>query len=275
MNAIRRHSDRRAYLAAMAIPAMLIGSSLSVPSAQASYIVTLAQDGPNVVASGSGTIDLTGLSFLGNGVVSAIITPDIGLIRTGPEPGPGSAISAYGGFTWPLSFGSGGETVANIGSGDFVGIEANASSKDVEVPAGYTSGDPLSDTATYDNQTFSSLGATPGTYEWTWGTGAHADSFTLQIGAVAVPAPPIGRGLPVLLAVGGLLVGAKLLERSRDAGFNIVGNYLDATGLGMNAILQIRSAPAIPQRDSEQKDCYRIALSRRVYLLSRGHRRHI
>jgi hypothetical protein len=175
--------------------------------------VTLTQQGANVVATGSGTIDLTGLSFLSNGVVSAIITPDIGLIRTGPEPGPGSAISAYGGFTGPLSFGSGGETVANTGSGDFVGIEANASSKDVEVPVGYTSGDPLSDTATYDNATFATLGATPGTYVWTWGSGATADRFTLQIGAV--PAPSIGRGLPLILAVGGILFGAKLLERSK------------------------------------------------------------
>lgn len=30
-----------------------------------------------------------------------------------------------------------------------------------------------------------------------------------------VPAPVIGRGLPVLLAVGGILFGAKLLERSK------------------------------------------------------------
>jgi hypothetical protein len=36
--------------------------------------------------------------------------------------------------------------------------------------------------------------------------------------AAAVPAPPIGRGLPVLLAVGGLLFGAKLLERSKKLG---------------------------------------------------------
>jgi hypothetical protein len=32
---------------------------------------------------------------------------------------------------------------------------------------------------------------------------------------VAVPAPPIGRGIPVFLAVSGLLFGAKLRERSR------------------------------------------------------------
>ena len=81
------------------------------------------------------------------------------------------------------------------------------------MPSLYTSGNPLSDTSTYDNATFSSLGATPGTYVWTWGSGATADSFTLQIGAV--PAPLIGHGLPVLLAVGGVLFGAKLWERRK------------------------------------------------------------
>jgi hypothetical protein len=63
-----------------------------------------------------------------------------------------------------------------------------------------------------DNQTFSSLGATPGTYEWTWGSGAN-QSFTFDI--EAVPVPLIGRGLPVLLAVGGLLFGAKSLEGTK------------------------------------------------------------
>ena len=42
--------------------AMLIG--LSAPSAQAGYVVDLTQQGSNVVASGSGAIDLTGLIFL-------------------------------------------------------------------------------------------------------------------------------------------------------------------------------------------------------------------
>jgi hypothetical protein len=140
---------------AVAIPAMLIGSGLSAPSAQAGYVVTLTQVGSNVVATGSGPIDLTGLSFIGNNVVSPTITPDIGVIRTGPAPNLPSSASGYSGFTGPKNFGSGGQTVANIGTGNFVGIEANASSIDVEVPVGYTSGDPLSDTATYNNQTSS------------------------------------------------------------------------------------------------------------------------
>ena len=49
--------------------AMVIGSGLSAPPAQAAYIVTLAQVGSNVVATGSGTIDTAGLSFETSGAL--------------------------------------------------------------------------------------------------------------------------------------------------------------------------------------------------------------
>jgi hypothetical protein len=39
--------------------------------------------------------------------------------------------------------------------------------------------------------------------------------------SVAVPAPVIGHGLPALLAVGGLLFGAKLLERGKRGGLQL------------------------------------------------------
>jgi len=62
---------------------MLIGSGLS---AQAGYIVTLEQQGPNVVANGSGPIDLTGLTggFI-DGNNTANIEPFNGQILTGPS----------------------------------------------------------------------------------------------------------------------------------------------------------------------------------------------
>jgi hypothetical protein len=73
------------------------------------------------------------------------------------------------------------------------------------VPIGYVSGSALSDTSTYDNATFNSLGVTPGTYVWTWGSGANADSFTLNIGAAVVPEPSslllLGAAFAVLLFV--------------------------------------------------------------------------
>jgi hypothetical protein len=54
------------------------------------------------------------------------------------------------------------------------------------VPHGYVSGSSLSDSATYNNATFNSLGVTPGTYVWTWGTGPD-QKFTLDAVAPAVP----------------------------------------------------------------------------------------
>ena len=102
------------------------------------------------------------------------------------------------------------------------------------MPSGYTSGSALSDTSTYDDASFSTLGVvTPGSYVWTWGSGADADSFTLDI--VSVPAPVIDQGLPVVLAVGGVLLGAKLLERNskrRSLGTRAVSGRRKAQRLG-------------------------------------------
>jgi hypothetical protein len=167
--------------------AMLIG--LSALSARAGYVVDLTQQGSDVVATGSGPIDLTGLTFFSTDNFSGPeITPNGGDdpinmdILTGPR---GQPFDIYTGLTGPASFGSGGGAGGDSASGDFVGMTA---STDLYVPDGYVSGSPLSDTATYDSQTFSSLGATPGTYKWTWGTGPN-QNFTLVIGAAAVPEP--------------------------------------------------------------------------------------
>jgi hypothetical protein len=39
----------------------------------------------------------------------------------------------------------------------------------------------LTDSSTYAGQTLGGLGAAPGTYEWTWGSGAN-QNFTLVVG---------------------------------------------------------------------------------------------
>jgi hypothetical protein len=112
-----------------------------------------------------------------------------------------------GSFIGPLSFGNGGNTLADIGSGDRVGFYNLTF---VFVPPGYVSGNSLSDISIYENQTFSSLGVTPGTYEWTWGNGSD-QNFTL----IAVPEPRVG----LLLGAGFLLlVGVRLRQLRLGSG---------------------------------------------------------
>ena len=101
-----------------------------------------------------------------------------------------------------MSFGSGGSTLADTGSGSLVGIVAPVSR--IILPAGYVSGGSLSDTSTYDDQTFASLGVTPGVYEWTWGTGPN-QNFTLDV----VPEPSS------LLLLGVALAGLPLVRTRR------------------------------------------------------------
>jgi hypothetical protein len=107
------------------------------------------------------------------------------------------ATDSYSGFIGPWSFGSRLFTFPSSGSGDIVGIDRAGNV--IYVPAGYASDGALFDTSTYAGQSFSSLGVTPGSYVWTWGSGAHADSFTLDIVAGTVPEPS---SLPLLMPLG-------------------------------------------------------------------------
>jgi hypothetical protein len=167
------------------IAALLIGTGLSAPPAQAqpsSFVVTLTEEGPNVVATGSGTINTTDLRFGGETMVTAVIAPDVAAIFTGPTGFTPTTV--YSGFAGPTNFGSGSGIDVSSGSGMRVGI--SVSHDTIFVPRGYVSGSPLMSTSTWDDATFSSLGVTPGTYVWTWGSGANAGSFTLR---AAVPEP--------------------------------------------------------------------------------------
>jgi hypothetical protein len=187
--------------------AIVLAWLLSARPAQAlgpfPYVVKLQQVGPDVVATGSGSIDLTGLTFFRSTSLDPAIHPfkyylgnclDCGstFVNTGPTSSTVDSYSNPGG--WGANFGGGGTTVANSGSGNMVGIATNVwvnvggfrSVNLLSVPKGYVSGTFLSDSATYNGKTFATLGVRPGSYVWKWGTGAN-QNFTLQI----LPGPSI------------------------------------------------------------------------------------
>jgi hypothetical protein len=178
-----RHVNVKAKLALSAF--MLLG--VTVTANANPYVLTLEQDGPNVVATGTGEIDLTGLGFytntVGNGV---LVWPSFDYTITGS----GAGIAIYYplvSIKGPSNYGSGDYTGASTSKGDNVGLSGQG--QELFVPIGYVSDSPLSDSATYDDATFASLGITPGTYVWTWGTGAD-QSYTIDVGSPsAVPLP--------------------------------------------------------------------------------------
>src|SRR5947207_606731 len=182
---------------------LVTGSLFSARPAQA-YTVTLEQMGANVVATGSGAINLTGLTLSFPGAISFVqVFASLGTIETGALGVPNDFVDGYTGFAGPPSFGSGGLFFPNTGSGDFVGISSFLGF--LVVPQGYVSGAALSDSMTFNNQTFAAMGVTPGTYVWTWGTGLPNQNFTLVIRGVRVGDGGdalLGRGLHSGRAVG-------------------------------------------------------------------------
>ena len=183
---------------------------LSVRPAEAGYTVMLQQLGPDVVATGGGAIDLTGLTFSYSGSINPAITPFFSGFRVlGASLSTGPASSSVDSYLIPQSgptrFGSGSLTYASSGSGDMVGIfegfTYGGPAGLLSVPTGYVSGTALSDMATYSGKTIATLGVTPGTYVWTWGNGAN-QNFTLQI-----PVPP-PTGPPVAITNPANLIGS-------------------------------------------------------------------
>jgi hypothetical protein len=193
--------------AMLAALALAITCGLSVSAAQAGYIVTLQQVGPDVVATGSGAIDLSGLIFIGSDFGGNTIGPDNALILIGAD----GFFDDYAGFnviTGPTSFGTGANPTSG-GIGDHVGI--NGLEQLLFVPQNYVSGHPLSSRSTWPFQTLDSLLVIPGTYIWTWGTGPN-QSFTLQIGGAGVADSGSTFGL-LLVAASGLFGVSRLSSR--------------------------------------------------------------
>ena len=150
----------------------------AVAPSQASYLLEFTESGADVVAFGSGSLDLDGFEFPGipRNYLSDL-NPLAGIAYIHMHFGA----FEYSGISGPGSFGTGSLSYPSSGTGDAVGVGNGA----LVVPEDYVSGDSLSSSSTWTGASFASLGLTPGTYTWTWGEGANADSFTISI----VPEP--------------------------------------------------------------------------------------
>ena len=171
------------------------------------YILDINEVGSDVVATGSGSIDLTGLTFFNTYTVSgagkAGIFPRGSTIVLGER----GTESRYQGGTSVSAFGTGGSLPTELSTGSPVGLLGSAGN--IVVPADYVSATQLGiSTATFAGQTLSSLGLTRGIYTSTWGEGATADSFTVYIG-VAPPADVPAPAALGLLGLGALTVAAR------------------------------------------------------------------
>jgi hypothetical protein len=194
-----------------ALAALIVACALP---ARAIVIVNATQIGGDVVFAGGGTFNLSDLSGPLSTASNAGIVPSSAIALFGANPSNTSVpVDFYfGGVVSPGSFGPGGGTIGDLGSGDRFGVYGS----DLVVPGGYNSGDLLNGSITFTGATFASLGVTPGIYIWSWGEEEEgtADSFILNIGGTSAAVPESGStAVSMLLALGALALLGRFGQR--------------------------------------------------------------
>jgi len=162
-------------------------------STYGAVVLNVLEIGGDVVATTEpgGSFNTDALTpVLSNSVLTSLSAsgPNPFILVGGTTPGASPANFFLGFTSAPLSMGAGIQEFSTFNTGPVHGVFTNA----LVVPSLYVSGAPLGvATSTWGGETFASLGLTPGTYTWTWGAGPTADSYTVNIGAVAVPEPSV------------------------------------------------------------------------------------
>lgn len=173
---------------------LFIGLLVSVAANAANINIVAVESGGNVFVTGSGSIDLTGLTYLGFGSQTGQVRPAFGGINVGPSVE--EILLVYQGGAGTTPFGTGSITKrADTGTGDMFGM----SSGNLLVADGYAGG-PLVGSSTYNGANFASLGMTEGSYLYTF---SNDQTLSLQVGPVPLPAAAwlFGSALFGLLAV--------------------------------------------------------------------------
>jgi PEP-CTERM motif len=211
-------------LSTLAVVAAALGLAAVGGQAQATVVsepgavIDIHEGVGDVVATASGSLDLTGLTLGSPGLITTpgFVSPADGVVSVGAG---GGSFNEYVGISGPASFGTGSFTPGSSGSGGPVGVERSASPFPfLIVPFGYVSGSPLSGSSTFDG-TIASLGLRPGTYVYTWGSSpsllAEDGSLTVVVGAGAIPEP--GTWAMMMLGFVGLGLASYRAARKRAA----------------------------------------------------------
>ena len=141
------------------------------------FNVTISQVGPDVVWNGSGSFNLAALTSAGPSNMSGGYSSAAGVWAIGPN----ASVDTYSGtISNPGAFGTSSIGVTS-NAGSTFGILPGGSGRLLNVPSGYVSNTNISGTSTYANTTIAGAGLTPGTYTWSWGSGANASSLVMVI----------------------------------------------------------------------------------------------
>jgi hypothetical protein len=163
----------------MAMWVLVIAAVSAGPRADGAVLITVGQVGDDVVWEATGSVDITGLQYFGQGFGKGQILPVTSSIFLGADPDDNSdPLDSYGVVASPGAFGT-----IQIGQGsDGTGPRWGLAGTSIALPQGYQSGDDLAATLVFADTDIDDLGLIPGTYSWSWA----ADSVTLRI--VPVPA---------------------------------------------------------------------------------------
>lgn len=161
---------------------------VSAGRASAELVITFAQDGPNVDATGVGSLNFNALTFQGFSFSPPFVNASQGAVLL---DSPGNYADYYGVILGPTSFGTGANFFATSGTSTApgsTGAGVDGATGQLLVPGAYGAGSPFTVSSTWENTTISGLGLTPGTYTWTWGSEITGDAGSLQV-VIPLPEP--------------------------------------------------------------------------------------
>jgi hypothetical protein len=161
-------------------------ASLAIPaSVMADVTVNIVQSGSDVVATETGSLDTSTLSFHASGSNGGpTIIPNVaGVLLGNPSSGTENTWSISN--SGPTSWGSGSQTNASSTTGTYFGMTRQFDF--LVLSNNYISGSPISGTATWTGETLSGLGLNPGTYVYE--AGSVPQTITIEVGQAAAPEP--------------------------------------------------------------------------------------